>query len=358
MGYIYLITNNINNKKYIGQTINSVNTRWIQHKSEAKYLKPNVYFTRAIRKYGPDNFTVETLEECDNSLLDTREQYYIKLYNSNNKEFGYNSTIGGNSNNKKYERNEILNFWNKGLTIEEIANKLSCCTQTISTVLKGAEIKETDRRSRSMVVVADKRKKPILQYDLNGNLISKFSCAEEASKKTGVGVNLIREVCNHKIYSSNGFIWLHENDPKSIQEIILEKPIEKTKHPIEQYSLTGEFIREYDSIALAAKTLQIHRSSIENALTNKAFNCSGFLWKYKDDKEDILEKVKRNNNKKNYAKVAVNQYDLQGNFIATYDSAANAAIAIGKPGNSSSITKACKGKLKSAYKYKWAYAET
>ena len=60
-------------------------------------------------------------------------------------------------------------------------------------------------------------------------------------------------------------------------------------------------------------------------------------------------------NKKGSKKV--NQYDLQGNFIATYNSAAEAAIAIGKPGNGSSITKACKGKLKSAYKYKWAYAQ-
>ena len=33
MGYIYLVTNKINNKKYVGQTVNSVHTRWIQHKS-------------------------------------------------------------------------------------------------------------------------------------------------------------------------------------------------------------------------------------------------------------------------------------------------------------------------------------
>lgn len=67
-------------------------------------------------------------------------------------------------------------------------------------------------------------------------------------------------------------------------------------------------------------------------------------------------KVERFKHHKDYQKRAVNQYDLTGKYIQTFDSAAAAAIAIGKPGNGSSITKACNNKLKSAYKYKWAYA--
>ena len=357
MGYIYLITNKINNKKYVGQTINSINTRWIQHKCEAKYLRPDVYFIRALRKYGTDNFIVEQLEECDNSLLDEREQYYIKLYNSNNKEYGYNSTIGGNSNNRKYEREDILNLWDEGLTIKEIAQQLLCCYQTVSTVLSDNGINESLRRSRSMQKASEAKKKPILQYSLDGQLVNRFSCINDAIQKTGFHETSIRDVCNHRRHSANGYIWCHEDEPKSIQQLIAEIPLEKTKRPIEQYTLEGILINKYNSIAEAAQLLNIHRSSIEDALSNKSFNCQGYLWKYQDDNEDILVKVERNNNKKDYAKIAVNQYDLEGNLLATYKSAAEAAIAIGKPGNGSSITKACKGKLKSAYKYKWAYAE-
>ena len=48
MGYIYLATNNINGKQYVGQTKYDIKTRWIQHKCEAKRLIPNVYFVRAL----------------------------------------------------------------------------------------------------------------------------------------------------------------------------------------------------------------------------------------------------------------------------------------------------------------------
>jgi hypothetical protein len=67
--------------------------------------------------------------------------------------------------------------------------------------------------------------------------------------------------------------------------------------------------------------------------------------------------MKRNNSKGDYKKIKINQYDLNGNFIATHNSAAEAAIAVGKPGNGSSIIKACRGKLKTAYKFKWSYAD-
>ena len=356
MGFIYLATNKINGKIYIGKTKNTIAIRWSQHKCEAKRLIPNVYFIRALNKYGPDNFDVIQLEECDNSLLNEREKYYIALYNSNNKDIGYNSTMGGDGA-EKYNFDIIYKLWLDGLTLTEISEELGCCAQTASTTLKGFGITETEIRSRAQRKESESKKKPILQYDLHGNLIKKYSCVEEAAKLTGYHETNIRGVCNHKLYTANGYIWCHEDEPRTINELIAAIPLEKTKHPIEQYTLDGILVKQYNSIIEAARELNVHRSSIEDALSNNSFNCQGYLWKYQDDNEDILEKVKRNNNKKDYAKIAVNQYDLQGNFIMTHKSAAEAAIAIGKPGNGSSITKACRGKLKSAYKYKWAYAE-
>ena len=355
MGYIYLITNNVNGKKYVGQTIHSINIRWIQHKSEAKRGIPDVYFVRAMKKYGVENFSIQELEQCDNSLLDEREQYYIKLYNSNNNLKGYNSTIGGNSNNRKYEPELILSYWQQGFSAIEIAEKLSCCRQTIVTVLKENNISEFEIRSRGVKLNSRKNKKVVLQYDLTGELINIFSCVEEAADITGYGITGIREVCNHKISTAHGYIWCHEDEPKTIEELINELPKKKTQREIEQYDLNGNFIKKYDSIAEAAETLGLHRTSIENALTNKAFNCQGYLWKYVDDSEDILEKVKRNNNKKDYLKIGINQYTKDGVFIKHYDSAADAAKDLDKNGGGSSITKACKGKLKTAYGYKWSY---
>lgn len=92
---IYLHKNKINNKVYIGQTIqDNLNDRW---KNGLGY-KTCTYFYNAIQKYGWDNFEHLILEQSQNwtkEELDQKEQYYINLYQANNPDFGYNMTAGG-----------------------------------------------------------------------------------------------------------------------------------------------------------------------------------------------------------------------------------------------------------------------
>lgn len=78
---IYKATNIINNKCYIGQTINELWTRKGCHKRQSKNPKPTSYFHRAIKKYGWDNFHWEILCECDTrEELDEMEYHYIRQY--------------------------------------------------------------------------------------------------------------------------------------------------------------------------------------------------------------------------------------------------------------------------------------
>ena len=65
-GYIYKITNTINQKSYIGKTINSIAERWKEHKKDSKrsYCKDRPLY-RAMNKYGIENFTIEQVEEVD-----------------------------------------------------------------------------------------------------------------------------------------------------------------------------------------------------------------------------------------------------------------------------------------------------
>lgn len=76
MGYIYKITNNINGKVYIGQTIKTVEKRFRQHinNSNKPYFSQIILY-KAMNKYGIENFSVEKIEEIDNSLLNEREKY-------------------------------------------------------------------------------------------------------------------------------------------------------------------------------------------------------------------------------------------------------------------------------------------
>lgn len=98
MGFIYKVTNLINNKVYIGQTSLTICQRWEAHIKKAK-MHTNRYLYDAMNHYGYNNFIVESLEECSNESLDEREKYWIAFYDSTNPDTGYNLTSGGGGGN-------------------------------------------------------------------------------------------------------------------------------------------------------------------------------------------------------------------------------------------------------------------
>lgn len=92
--YIYKVTNKINGKVYIGQTIKTIEERWRQHQNAALKHDCQTHFARALRKYGIENFTIEQIDSVTSrNELDEKEIYWIQYYNSFKD--GYNSTRGG-----------------------------------------------------------------------------------------------------------------------------------------------------------------------------------------------------------------------------------------------------------------------
>lgn len=97
MGFIYKITNLVNNKVYIGLTTETIEKRWKNHIRCVGRVKRHLYY--AMEKYGVENFTIEEIDRSDNfKTLGELERKYIKEYNSANEEYGYNNTYGGESN--------------------------------------------------------------------------------------------------------------------------------------------------------------------------------------------------------------------------------------------------------------------
>lgn len=83
---IYLWTNLINGKKYVGQAQSFYNRM-----SQYKLGYFNNYMKHAIKKYGIDNFDISILErDIDVEMFDNREQYWMDYYESYNMEYGYN----------------------------------------------------------------------------------------------------------------------------------------------------------------------------------------------------------------------------------------------------------------------------
>ena len=94
MHKIYLITNNITNKHYVGYTSNDVEERLIGHLSAAR-TGSNYLIHQSIRKYGWENFSIKTLYESwdGEHTLKEMEPYFVKEYESFGS--GYNMTLGG-----------------------------------------------------------------------------------------------------------------------------------------------------------------------------------------------------------------------------------------------------------------------
>src|SRR5208283_2630822 len=91
---IYKITNILNDKAYVGQSQQSLNERWSNHKYDTKQNKYNCHFHNAIRKYGNDCWKLEIIEEVDDIFnLNEAEMKWIEYYDTFNN--GYNCTNGG-----------------------------------------------------------------------------------------------------------------------------------------------------------------------------------------------------------------------------------------------------------------------
>lgn len=88
-GIIYKVTNLITGKVYIGQTIKTAEIRFKDHVTRRN---DGSYFHNSIKKYGKENFKVETI--CRVKNLDLMERFFIALNNSVYPN-GYNLTYGG-----------------------------------------------------------------------------------------------------------------------------------------------------------------------------------------------------------------------------------------------------------------------
>lgn len=89
IGYIYIITCNVNNKRYIGRKTSSIFLG-------EKYLGSGLHVKRAVQKYGKENFTIQLLEECETvEELIERETFWIKYFNAVKSENFYNHSPGG-----------------------------------------------------------------------------------------------------------------------------------------------------------------------------------------------------------------------------------------------------------------------
>jgi len=99
-GYVYLLTNKTNGKRYVGQTTQQVERRWSQHICDAKRHGKKYPLHRAINKYGKDGFEISVLAKaCSIDGLNILERFFIGRLRTI-VPFGYNLLSGGRNGGK------------------------------------------------------------------------------------------------------------------------------------------------------------------------------------------------------------------------------------------------------------------
>jgi len=223
MGYIYLITNKINNKKYIGQTIRyDINTRWKYHISNDKrYIGQILY--NAYKKYGNINFDYKIVCICFDEDTNKYEKEYIKKYNTLYPN-GYNLLEGGDNKKHTEFTKKLISDKLKGENHPNYGKKLN--EQHVLNIKKSL-IKEKNICKNELIgrpqtentkkMISDKlteyyeknSKILIEQYDLHNNLLNVYYSYSNASKKTNINKTYLIRVLNNKTLNNiaKGFIW-------------------------------------------------------------------------------------------------------------------------------------------------------
>jgi len=304
---IYIIKNNINNKIYIGQSID-IHKRWANHKNELKRNKHvNIHLQRAWNKYGEENFNFNILEKCNEESLSEKEINYINKYKSNIDMFGYNLTAGG-------EKTKI----NKEI----------------------------------LLLKSKKYSKKVLQFDKQGNYIKEYQNAIFAAKELNGNNSIIYQCCINKWKSAYGYMWKFKKDCKiingKVENISEYKKGSKSIH-ICQLDLKGNFIKEWENCKRAGEFYNIVSENIRSCCDKKygRKTCIGYIWIYATEyyeKNINLHYYNRNHNEK---KVAV--YDLNNKYLKTYISARE--VERDMKINYRSVSECCRGRIKFTHGY-------
>ena len=248
MGYIYLITNTVNGKRYVGQSIcDDINIRWNNHK-RLRSSTIGQYLLKAYQKYGIENFKFQIICICFDSDCDAYETEYIHKYNTLAPN-GYNIKEGGKSskhhpNTIELMRTKAKEWW--------VANR-----EGFESKLKGRKFSDSQKQ---------RLRDGIQRYWSNMNPEEKDKKLQEMSIRNK----------NKNRYKSE------ESRQRSLKALEEYRSRNHLCRQVAQYTSENVFVKEYKSISEATNITGICRSTISKVCNGdpKYHTAGGFLWKF------------------------------------------------------------------------------
>lgn len=292
---VYITTNKINNKIYVGiHEIEDPNV-WDYYlgcgafsNKPSSYNKAKTPFHAAICKYGVSNFYRYTI-----AIFDTKK-----------------------------EALELERF----IVNEDFIKRID----TYNVVLGGG--------------TPPVHNKIVYQFDLNGNLLQQWNSLKEVTETKSFGKDsVVTSIKKKKSYG--GFYW-------SFTEIIdINEYIDSVKTEINVYNSNGDFLNSFDSIVNAAKFYDVKSASISNAI-KECSKLHGLIFCKSDMSiDDFFKKI---TDRKIVVKTPIYKYDnISGKFLEKFDSVKEAAIKCNLKSHSRIISAAKYGKMSGGYR--WSY---
>lgn len=252
MAEVYLTTNLVNNKKYIGQSKNN----------DQNYIGSGKILKKAIKKYGKENFKKKILVKGDLSYADLNvlERFFISYYNADENPRFYNLAKGGNNCGFPHTKahKDWLKKWEDN-PIYEINNDPKKRKEVIQKANKAA---------------AKKLSKPVFELNDKFKIIKEFPSVANVSKSYNINGSMIARICRHNSIDGNsihriyGKIFSYKKDTKLITKS--EKRSITNKRKI----INTETGHIFDSVMSCSRYLKLSKEAIRRHCLkqNKTFN--------------------------------------------------------------------------------------
>lgn len=271
----------------MGKTVRTLDVRWEGHTGSARREDTDTLICRAIAKHGPENFSREVIEECDESILSARETFWIHEKKTHVTEGGYNLTYGGDGGlpgyrfseeSKEKIRQKALGRVHSPEILEKIGKKLRGKKWSDEAIAKRAEGNRGKKRT-------PEQKARIRAAQLARG----YRHSEETRTKIG-------EKSKNRIVSeeTRAKIGLLSRGRKKSDYAKQQVRLARSK-PVSQFDRNGVLIGEFPSIKVATEQTKISRITIQRSVALNLTEVirisrrAEYFWRYKNVKNTIKD---------------------------------------------------------------------
>ena len=206
---VYKITNKITGKIYIGITNQGSGARYRHHWYESRIGEPSPIH-RSMAKYGEDNFTLEIIDFAETyEEVKEKEKFWIKKFNSTDRNIGYNLTEGGDGTFGRTHSEETK----EKIRQKALGRKISEETKKKMSEARIGKCSDKQREHLKKISIQAKAI-PVLQFSKTGEFIAKYESVSEAARQTGINGDTIERQLKKPLKNPNDrrvkFIWKKE----------------------------------------------------------------------------------------------------------------------------------------------------